>query len=289
MMLDILNDRPQPPQTSSSPNSTQPVVPKECEKFNNSNILEGMTSISATIQGIRSGFNSRKIQKIYIDRQKLKSKAREIGFLKAVSSELQFEIEFVEKEWIDQITVGTTHGGIIAECSDRTLPFLGDEILNPDTFGSPDGFYVMPEGIEDPYNFGYALRSLYASGVTGVILSERNWMGAAGVVARASAGASERLPMAICQPEQAVELMKNQGYRIICAGIRDSVSLYEADMKRPLLLIIGGEKRGISRAVLEKANQIVRIDYGREFNGSLSAAGAATVLGFEVLRQNSGR
>ncbi len=259
---------------------------KECEKFNNSNILEGMTSISAAISGIRAGLNKRNIRTVYVDRQKLKSKAREIGFLRAVCGELNFEIEIVDQDWIDRMTVGTTHGGIIAQCTDRPLPSLADEISNPATFGDPCGFYVLPEGIEDPYNFGYALRSLYAAGVTGIILSERNWMGAAGVVARASAGASERLPMAVCQPETAVEMMHDRGYRIICAGIRDSVSLYEADMKRPLLLIIGGEKRGISRAVLEKADQIVRIDYGREFKGSLSAAGAATVLGFEVLRQN---
>jgi 23S rRNA (guanosine2251-2'-O)-methyltransferase len=145
----------------------------------------------------------------------------------------------------------------------------------------------MLEGIEDPYNFGYSLRSLYAAGVDGVILTPRNWMGAAGVVARASAGASERLPMAIGDAEHAARSMHEREYRVVCAGIRDSVSLYDSDMKRPLLLVIGGEKRGISRAVLDVADQVVRIDYGRDFRGSLSAASAATVLGFEVLRQNS--
>jgi 23S rRNA (guanosine2251-2'-O)-methyltransferase len=60
-------------------------------------------------------------------------------------------------------------------------------------------------------------------------------------------------------------------------------------MNRPLLLVVGGEKRGISRAVLDQADQVVRIDYGRDFRGSLSAASAATVLGFEVLRQNSSK
>ena len=49
---------------------------------------------------------------------------------------------------------------------------------------------------------------------------------------------------------------------------------------------MGGEKRGISRSILDQADQIVRIDYGRAFNGSLSAASAATVIAFEVLHQN---
>ena len=262
-------------------------VSKECEKFNNHTLLEGMTSISALIQGIRDQINTRMIQKIYFDREKQRSKAKELGFLRAVSGELGYEIELVDTDTIDRVTIGSTHGGILAACSERPLPQLEDCLENDSAFGREDGFFVMLEGMEDPYNFGYALRSLYAAGVDGVILTPRNWMGAAGVVARASAGASERLPMAICEPDRAAELMQARGYRVVCAGIRDSVSLYEADLRRPLLLVVGGEKRGISRALLDRADQVVRIDYGREFRGSLSAASAATVLGFEVLRQNS--
>jgi 23S rRNA (guanosine2251-2'-O)-methyltransferase len=263
------------------------VVSKECEKFNNHALLEGMTSISALIHGIRDGINTRSIQKIYFDREKQRSKSKELGFLRAVSGELGFEIELVDADMIDRMTIGSTHGGIIAACGERPLPSLEDGFENDATFSRKDGFFVMLEGMEDPYNFGYALRSLYAAGVDGIILTPRNWMGAAGVVARASAGASERLPMAICDAEQTAKWMHDRGYRVVCAGIRDSVSLYDANMKRPLLLVVGGEKRGISRAVLDRADQVVRIDYGREFRGSLSAASAATVLGFEVLRQNS--
>ena len=53
-------------------------------------------------------------------------------------------------------------------------------------------------------------------------------------------------------------------------------------------MIVGGEKRGISRAVLDKADNIVRIDYGNSFNGSLSTAAATAVFAFEILRNNIG-
>ena len=53
-----------------------------------------------------------------------------------------------------------------------------------------------------------------------------------------------------------------------------------------LLLVIGGEKRGISRGLLNSADEIVRIDYARPFRAALSAASAATILGYEVMRQN---
>ncbi len=265
------------------------VLPKECEKFNNSTILEGMTSISALIAGIRDGINTRRIETIYVDNKKTQSKAKELGFLRAMSQELHFNLEIVEADSIEAITIGNSHGGIVARCTERPLPFLPEFLKNPQSiFSSSTGFFVFLDGMEDPYNFGYALRSLYAAGVDGVILSPRNWMGAAGVVARASAGASERLPIALCAQEElsAIFRLHNPNLRIVCAGIRDSVSLYEARLSRPLLLVVGGEKRGISRTLLDQADQIVRIDYGREFRGSLSAASAATILGFEVLRQN---
>ena len=91
-------------------------VSKKCEKFNNHTLLEGMTSISALINGIRDGINSRTIEKIYFDREKIHSKGKELGFLRAVSAELGFEIELTDAEEIDRMTIGSTHGGIIAQC-----------------------------------------------------------------------------------------------------------------------------------------------------------------------------
>ena len=253
---------------------------KESEKFADSLVFEGMTSISAVINSPSS--NNRQISKIIYDSSKEKSKYKELSFLRHKSSELGFSLEAVASNEIEKITLGNSHGGIIALCTERTIPLLKNSIDDI----KKDGFYVMLEGIEDPYNFGYSLRSLYAAGANGVILNERNWMGAAGVVSRASAGASEMLDMFISSGEDAARIFKTLDYKVICAGIRDSVSIYNADMKKPVFLIIGGEKRGISSAVLKNADQIVRIDYDSNFRGSLSAASSAAVIGFEVMHQN---
>ena len=152
-------------------------IKKESEKFENSLIFEGMTSISAVINS--PDFNDRKIEKVFYDIAKEKSKRKELDFLRYRSKEMSFDLIPVSFDEINEITVGNTHGGIIACCSDRTISILSNNLEKI----KPNGFYVMIEGIEDPYNFGYALRSLYAAGVDGVILSKRNWMGAAGVVA----------------------------------------------------------------------------------------------------------
>jgi 23S rRNA (guanosine2251-2'-O)-methyltransferase len=255
---------------------------KEIEKFFDSEILEGMSSISALIKAIeqKSNINNRKILKILIDENKKRSKAREITFLKVKSQQLGFVIEFVNTDIISNKTVGQTHGGIIAECTSRDIPKLTKDSLNK------NGIYYFLEGVEDPYNFGYAVRSLYAAGADGLILSPRNWMGASGIVARSSAGASELIDMYISDPTEAIKIFKELGYNVICGGIRNSVSIFDSNLKKPLFVILGGEKRGISGAVLDMADTIVRIDYGTEFGGSLSTAAAAAVFGFEILRQN---
>ena len=253
---------------------------KEISKITESDLMEGMSSISALIKAIEQKRNDRKILTVYIDSAKQSSKRREIAYLKHKSAELGFAIELVDAAMISELAVGNSHGGIIAFCSGRTIPELSASSIKP------DGVYYLLEGVEDPYNFGYAVRSIYAAGGDGIILTPRNWMGVAGVVARSSAGASELIDMFVCEPEAAVKTFKELGYKIICAGIRDSISIFDAELNAPLFVVLGGEKRGISRAVLDEADEIVRIDYGNDFNGSLSTAAASAVFAFEIYRNN---
>ncbi len=259
---------------------------KEESRFVTTDLFEGMTSLRAVLYAMENGIGDRRLKRVIVDRDKVKSRARELAWLGHKSREFGFTIEHEDSAVIDDMSVGNSHGGILFECTARSIPTVeeaGDSVL------SDNGFWVMLEGIEDPYNFGYALRTLYSCGVDGVVLSPRNWMSAAGVVCRSSAGASEMLPLLVSESGDPTELFKGHGYRIVCAGIRDSVSSFDAELEKPLLLIVGGEKRGISRNLLDKADLIVRIDYGREFGGSLSAASAASILGYEVLRQNRER
>ena len=244
-------------------------------------IFEGMTSISAVINSINNGTNDRKIIKILYDRSRAEKKCREIAYLKIMSERLSFELEETCAETLEQMTSGKTHGGFVAICSKRVLPSLNELTLQK------KGFFVLLEGVEDPYNFGYSVRSLYASGADGIILPERNWMELSSTVARSSAGSSELANIYVCDPLECVKYFKDNGFKVACAGIRDSVSLYDADFTLPTLLVVGGEKRGVSRKILDLCDYNVRIDYGCEFKGSLPTASAVSVIAFEALRQRS--
>lgn len=249
---------------------------KEDVRYGSSCVFEGMTSISAVIN---STATDRKIIRVLYDRARADKLARQLAFLRRKAEELGFGIFAADAEELGRLTVGSSHGGLIAECTERTIPELRPEDVKD------GGFYVYVEGVEDPYNFGYALRSLYAAGADAVLLPRRNWMTAAGVVCRSSAGASELTPL-FTAPENVCGAFHDKGYRILCADTQNAVSVYDADCKKPVLLVVGGEKRGITKKLLEAADLIVKIDYGRPFGAALSAASAAAVLGFEIMRQN---
>ena len=189
---------------------------KEAEKFVDSSVMEGMFSIRAILRASEDGMNDRRIEKVLFDKSKIKSKSRELAFLRAKAKEHGFAVDFVETGVIENMTIGNSHGGIVAVCTERTVPAVCDMRIRE------NGFYVMLEGIEDPYNFGYSIRSIYASGADGIIVPERNWFDVAGIVAKSSAGASELICTYVSSPDTAVEIFKSLGYKIVCAGIFNS-------------------------------------------------------------------
>ena len=255
---------------------------KEDTRFKDSTVFEGMTSIRAIIKGIDNECNSRRITTILYDRDKKQKNIKTLGYLKAVSEKYGFLLEETVGEKIEELTVGNSHGGIVAIATDREFEYLSES-----TSLAENGFFAMIEGIEDPYNFGYALRSLYACGCDGIILPERNWMSAAGVVCRSSAGASELFSIYKSNDaEEAVLEFKRRGYTVVCAHEDTDNLLGKCELKKPILLIVGGEKRGISEKITELADLKVKIGYAREFKASLSAASASTMFAYEIMRQN---
>src|SRR6185369_5507880 len=126
----------------------------------------------------------------------------------------------------------------------------------------------------------------YAAGADGLVLRPRNWMSAAGVVARSSAGASELMPTAIAETTQAAaDFFRARGLRIAVAAKDHATALYEADLSGALFLVVGGEKRGVTRSFEDAADIRLSIPYGRRYPHSLGTTAAAAVLAFEIMRQ----
>lgn len=235
-------------------------------------IVEGNISVKAVLLG-----NKRKVYEILVDRTK---RDKDTFFILRQASKRKIKIKQVTREEIDEIAQGKTHGGMIAYCSQRTYQDLSKVISKKDVF------LALVEGIEDPFNFGYVLRTLYAAGCDGIIVAARNWTTAADVVTRASAGASEYINIFISeQMDETVKELQKANVSLICAHRKDAQSLYSYQFPNRFCLAIGGEMRGISKSVMALSNQNLYIPYRTDFKNAMTAAASTAIFAFEVVRQ----
>ena len=238
--------------------------------------LEGFISVLAALDG-----GHRPVQGIQLRAGKEDAQTRRLEHL---ARKRGIPLQRISADDIERRAGGQTHGGVLAQVGPYEFTPLAAL-----TAHAPCPFVAMIDGVEDPFNFGASVRSLYAAGADGLVLRPRNWLSAAGIVARASAGASEMLPTALAETAaEAAALFRESGLTIACAAdAPGSVSLYDADLTRPLFLLIGGEKRGVTRSFLDQSDLKLRIPYGRSLPHSLGTASATAIIAFEVMRQRS--
>lgn len=267
------------------------------QETNNTNteILEGIISVKAAVES-----GSREIFSVFVDLEKYKKRDRKITAFISFLKSHGITPEFCQRGVIDAFVssqgkeAGTTHGGVCASVGERKLcSFL--EIL--DNTAEKGGFCIYLDGVEDPFNLGYAFRSLYAFGCCGIILPGKERSGGAGVLARSSAGASEFLPCARFFGSEEKDMriglvkeIKKRGIKLCCSAVSSSsVSVSEYFDGFPMILFIGGEKRGISPEYMENADRLLHIPYASpEIRYSLPTATVAAVSGFELARISNG-
>ncbi len=247
----------------------------------NKQYVGGFVSVKSILES-----KSREVYRILLERERYENVMRS-GFHAA--EKRQYEvlrssgvlIEFVDKESISALIDGSTSGGIVAEVGERRFCLL-ETLLE-----KKNGYYAVLDGIEDPFNFGYAMRSLYAAGVDGVILPERNFFSATEVVVRSSAGASELLNCCVVRDlAEACAIMKAQGVTLVSTAKTDRAKdVFRTTFKKPLCVIYGGERRGISAGVMEQCDSVVKIRYPRNCHYSLPACSAISIISFEIGRK----
>jgi tRNA G18 (ribose-2'-O)-methylase SpoU len=146
-------------------------------------------------------------------------------------------------------------------------------------------FVIALEGIEDPHNLGDVLRSAFAAGADVAVLDSRARAMPRDVVARSSAGASECLPLVFAdQLAHALAQLRSLGVEPVAATLEEGDDAFRMKWPARLALVIGGERRGLSRATLDACPRRVTIPMSRGLQ-SLSAAAGAAVLLFEAARR----
>lgn len=152
---------------------------------------------------------------------------------------------------------------------------------------------LILETLQDPGNLGTLLRSAESSGVTGVIADENTVDLYSPKVVRATMGTIFRIPyLTVSNLWDTVSYisqgqMKTWGHvHFYAATVKGTIKYTDADFKTGCALILGNESKGLSREILELADDRIYIPM-RGKTESLNVSVAAAVLGFEALRQRS--
>ena len=222
--------------------------------------VEGAISVKAVIQA-----GKREVKEVFIRKDK---KTKDFNYIRKICRMNGIKINESDPEELERLASGKSHGGILAEVSSRKQDSLSDG----------DVFFL--DGIEDPYNLGYAMRTLYAFGVKNVLLNERDYSAMEGQLLKSSAGAYDHLNIRIAaDPAATVMDLKDRGYYVygLYRG-EEPKDVFDVKFQPKALFLLGGEKRGIHSELLELCDEYLYISYGSDFRNSLNACAALDVV-----------
>ena len=225
--------------------------------------------------------SSREVEKLYIQKGELKGSINKIV---GIAKERNIIIQRVDKNKLNQISKGN-HQGVVALVEAYTYSTI-EEILNYANKLKEDPFLIILDGIEDPHNLGAIIRTAECAGAHGIIIPKRRAASVNETVYKSSAGAVEHIFVAkVNNISDTIEKLKDEGLWIYGADMEGEDYYFNMDLKGPIALVIGSEGKGLSRLVKEKCDFLLKIPvFGKV--SSLNASNAASVLIYEIIRQN---
>jgi 23S rRNA (guanosine2251-2'-O)-methyltransferase len=187
-------------------------------------------------------------------------------------------LRFEPRETLDRTAKGVPHQGVIAFGAAHSYAEL-------DAVASDARLVVLLDGVEDPHNLGAIIRTAHAAGADAVIVPERRAAPLTEIVARASAGAIEYLPLVrVTNISQTLEKLKQQGFWIYGLDERGTEAYDRVEYATPTAIVLGGEGKGLHQGVQKHCDVLVRIPMAGAVS-SLNVSVAAGVVLFEWRRR----
>ena len=184
----------------------------------------------------------------------------------------------------DRLVPHGRHQGVIGLVAKKRYAELEEILGSARTRGEPP-FIVILDGVEDPHNLGAVIRTAEAAGAHGVLVPERRAVGLTGGVAKASAGALEHIPVGrVGNLSRLIEKLQGEGLWVYALDPRAHKPYTAIDLRGPVALVLGGERKGIRPGLLEKCDDRVSIPM-RGHAESLNVSVAGGIIMYEVLRQ----
>jgi 23S rRNA (guanosine2251-2'-O)-methyltransferase len=192
------------------------------------------------------------------------------------------QVRFLRREDLDRAANTNMHQGVIAVTSSKQYADV-DTLLEKKR--SEHSFLVVLDGVEDPHNLGALIRSAEGAGADGVILPDRRAAGLTGTAVKASAGASEYLPIAkVTNISRTLDELKERNVWTVGLDERGTQSYDELDYNMDCALVLGAEGKGLHDLVRRRCDFLVSIPMMGHV-ASLNVSVAGGIVMYEVARQ----
>ena len=237
--------------------------------------------IRGIIEAIES---SKEISKVYL----LKSDSPQSSLFRSLVILLDrknIKSSFVPKEKFKKYS-DKNHQGAVAVLSPVSL--LSIENLISSTFDEKTPkTYLLLDGVTDTRNFGAIIRTSAAADIDGIIISQSNSAPINADVVKTSSGGVFKIPIArVNNIKDAILYLNSINVEIISLSEKADKTIYEANLKKSVGLILGSEDRGISKSILALSNDVIKIPISSKIN-SLNVSVAFSAVIFELVRQRS--
>jgi 23S rRNA (guanosine2251-2'-O)-methyltransferase len=194
-------------------------------------------------------------------------------------------VQTAGSEALAKLVGDVAHQGAVATV--RPLKPLTEQDLPEALSKIEDPLLLVLDGVTDPHNLGACLRTADAAGVHMVIIPRDRAAAVDGVVRKVAAGAAEFIPVAsVTNLVRTFAVLKEHGIWVVGTDADADQTLYAADLKRPLALVLGAEGGGMRRLTRERCDFLVRIPMAGHLE-SLNVSVAAGVALFEARRQRA--
>lgn len=222
------------------------------------------------------------LEKIFLLRS---ATGAEITKIKQLAAQYNVPLAQVPVEKLDRLSKGQ-HQGVVALAGLLHYVDLQDGINHVVDAGRVP-LFVLLDGLTDIRNIGAIARTAWCSGVQGLILPSSHAASLGEDAIKASAGALHKvLLMRTPSVQQAIDVLQLNGIQILGTEMRGSIPVHEAQLKLPSCVVMGAEDKGISKEVLKRADQLIRIPMVQKFD-SLNVSVAAGMIFYEAMRQRS--
>ncbi len=225
------------------------------------------------------------ILEIWVQDDKKGSKAM-LELLEAASG---VPVQYAPRNELDKLAGYGRHQGIVIrqQMEKRATATADLEDLLVNAYMTFPLFLVL-DGVQDPHNLGACLRTADAVGVSAVILPKDRAVGVNATVRKVASGAAENLTVIeVSNLARALRQMKAAGVWVVGTSDQAELSLYDADLNRPLALVMGAEGSGIRENTRVNCDLLVNIPM-QGIVESLNVSVATGVCLYEALRQRRG-